>query len=415
MSGKVKVGVFGARRGMSMINVLSKYELAQLVAVCDRDEKQLQACKKLADEAGIEVALYQDFDRFFEHDMDAVVLANYATEHAPYAIRLLKSGRHVMSEVLPVQTLSQAVALVEAVEESGKIYSYAENYCFMNRTFEMKTRYRRGDIGELMHAEGEYVHDSSNIWPQITYGDKNHWRNRLFSCFYCTHSLGPVLNITGLRPVRIVGFENQPLNTLVAYGKRCAATGLIVAQLENGATIKTMNSTVKRQPPVNYYTIFGQKGSMETDRWSDDLHVYIEDGVNAKGKSESYVPEFLVNSDLSKSISGHGGSDFYTVYFFIEKILGREDGEHSIGIYPALDMGIAGILAYRSILNGNKPIEFPDFRDKAIREQYRNDNACTDPAVAGDQLLPCYSRGEIEVDDSVYDKVRDMWEKGISG
>ena len=68
-------------------------------------------------ETNSHIAYYTDFDAFFQHDMDAVVLANYANEHAPYAIRLLNSGRHVCSEVLPVETMAQAVQLVEAVGE----------------------------------------------------------------------------------------------------------------------------------------------------------------------------------------------------------------------------------------------------------------------------------------------------------
>ena len=73
--------------------------------------------------------------------MDAVVLANYATEHAPYAIKALKMGKHVYSEVLPTQTLKEAVELIEAVEESGKIYAYGENYCYMSGPMEMKKLY----------------------------------------------------------------------------------------------------------------------------------------------------------------------------------------------------------------------------------------------------------------------------------
>ena len=48
--------------------------------------------------------------------MDAVVLANYANEHAPFAIRCMEEGKHVFSEVLPVQTMKEAVELIEAVE-----------------------------------------------------------------------------------------------------------------------------------------------------------------------------------------------------------------------------------------------------------------------------------------------------------
>ena len=130
MANKIRIGVFGAFRGKTMIQVLAYHPDAALVAVCDRHRPLLDEVGKLAEEAHIQVALYEDFEEFFQHDMDAVVLANYANEHAPYAIRLLRAGRHVLSEVLPCQTMAEAVALIEAVEESGKVYAYAENYCY---------------------------------------------------------------------------------------------------------------------------------------------------------------------------------------------------------------------------------------------------------------------------------------------
>ena len=49
------------------------------------------------------------------------MLANYATEHSIYAVRALKKGKHVLSEVLPCETMAQAVELIETVEETGMI------------------------------------------------------------------------------------------------------------------------------------------------------------------------------------------------------------------------------------------------------------------------------------------------------
>ena len=159
---KVKIGVFGGHRGRDFIRQIVANPEAELVAVCDKYRPALDKVQKLADEHNIKVALYEDFEEFFVHDMDAVVLANYANEHAPFAIRLLKSGRHVMSEVLPCETMAQAVALIEAVEESGKVYAYAENYCYMWHTFEMRRRYEAGEIGEVQYCEGEYIHDCTD-------------------------------------------------------------------------------------------------------------------------------------------------------------------------------------------------------------------------------------------------------------
>ena len=98
---KLKIGVFGGARGIVMINALLHHPEAELVAVCDKYEPILEQARQTAGQFGVKVALYKDFDSFLSHDMDAVVLANYATEHAPFAIRCLNAGMHVMSEVLP--------------------------------------------------------------------------------------------------------------------------------------------------------------------------------------------------------------------------------------------------------------------------------------------------------------------------
>ena len=130
MSKKIRVGAFGAFRGITMITVLADHPDAELVAVCDKYEPLLQQVRDLAAAHNIEVACYTDFEEFFKHDMDAVVLANYAHQHAPFAIRCLRAGKHVMTEVLPCATIAEGIQLIEAVEETGLVYAYAENYCY---------------------------------------------------------------------------------------------------------------------------------------------------------------------------------------------------------------------------------------------------------------------------------------------
>jgi predicted dehydrogenase len=378
----------------------------------------LDEVTKSAEEASINVAVYENFEDFFKHDMDAVVLANYANEHAPYAIRLLKSGRHVLSEVLPCETMAQAVELIEAVDESGKIYAYAENYCYMDQTFEMWRRYKNGDIGEVTYAEGEYIHDCASIWPQITYGDKDHWRNTMHVNFYCTHSIGPMLTITGHRPVKVVGFETQLDERMLNLGSLCGMPGGIeMLVLDNGAIAKSVHGGLKREPGSINYEVYGMKGMMETERFDPTcLTVYIEKDKLCKGEKETYAPEKFVSAELatSSNVGSHSGSDFYATHFFIEKILGNPEGiEYSIDVYTAVDMGICGILAYRSILNGNVPIDVPNFRNKDERDAYRNDNACVNPVIAsGKELLPSNSKGNPEISDEVYDNVRQLWLDG---
>lgn len=413
---KIKIGVFGAFRGKCMIDVLAYHPEACLVAVCDKYRPLLDEVEKLAKEAGITVTVYEDFEDFFQHDMDAVVLANYAHEHAPYAVRLLRSGRHVLSEVLPCETMAQAVELVEAVEETGLVYAYAENYCYMDQTFEMWRRCRNGDIGEVTYMEGEYIHDCTSIWPAITYGDPDHWRNLKYSTFYCTHSIGPMLAISGRRPVQVVGFETPVNPQALALGNRSGgAAGMEILTLDNGAIAKSVHGGLKREPGSVNYEVYGSKGMMEGDRWDPTrLNVYREGDKLCQGEREEYVPEKVTEGELAKKLGGsHNGSDFYATHFFIEKILGRPEGfQYSLDVYQALDMGMCGILAYRSILNGNVPVAVPNFRNPEEREPYRNDNACTNPEIAGDQLLPISPHGELEIPEGTYERVRQMWLDG---
>lgn len=410
---KLKIGVFGGARGMVMIDVLLHHPDAELVAVCDKYPPILDSVKKKADELNINVSCYESFDDFIEHDMDAVVLANYATEHAPFAIRCLKAGKHVMSEVLPSTTMAQAVELIEAVEESGLVYAYAENYCYRDDTFEMWRRCKNGDIGEFQYAEASYKHDCSGGWLGITYGERDHWRNHLIPTFYCTHSLGPVLMMSGSRPSKVVGFENPPLDCFYKLGHAGGhASGIEMVTLENGAVIHSVHGPLKCEPPDVHYNVYGAKGAM---LGRDCSVYYYKEGENyGQGESTTYTPDKVISLEKlnASGINSHGGSDFYPTHCFIEKILGREDGKWSIDVYDAVDMGICGILAYRSILGGNIPISVPNFRNKSERDAYRNDNACTDPKIAGDQLIPSSSYGDKELPDELFEELRRRWENG---
>lgn len=411
MGKKIKVGVFGAARGMSMIQVLAKHPDAELVAVCDKYEPLLNNCREMARNKDLALACYTDFELFIHHDMDAVVLANYANEHATYAIRLLHSGRHVLSEVLPMETMAQAVALAEAVENSGKVYSYAENYCYMAATSEMKRRYRLGDIGEFRHGEGEYVHDCELIWPSITYGERTHWRNNFYSSFYCTHSLGPIITITGTRPVRVVGFEtpNTPYMANVGYGGGTSAMEIL--QMSNGATVKSLHGLLRREPSSVWFSLYGDCGMMESDRWGEGVNRVnlFQTGSPLSEKQLSYTPKPKKAGAFSGLGIGHGGGDFFTVHYFLEKILDREEGAEAIDIYQALDMAIPGLLAYRSICNGNSPQTVPDFRDPAQREPYRDDHWCTNITASGRDKAPLCSFGSPDLPDSIYEAVRSQW------
>ncbi len=408
-SQKVQVGVLGGGRGRSFIDTLSRHPDAEVVAVCEQIEPLRKQALELAEQLGEKPVGYADYDKFLQHELDAVVVANYATEHAPYAIRALEAGHHVLSEVLACQTVGEAVDLIEAVEASGKIYGYAENYCYFPVNQEIRRLYEKGDLGEVLHAEGEYIHDCTTIWEQLTRGERSHWRNWVPATFYCTHSTGPVMTITGTRPTKVTGYETP--NLVSRQVGRVAADGsVLVCQLSNGATATFIPwANYKREPASLWVAVFGTKGSAELDRWEGSkLHVYRSE---AEPHLEEYTPEMPWPEDVQIA-AGHGGGDFFTVHYFLQAILERPGGEYLIDVYQGVDMTLPGIIGYRSIWEGNVTLEIPDLRKPEVRDRYRNDNWSVDPKFAGPgQPDSSCASEKIEVPDEVYERLASQWRK----
>ncbi|MBO5858151.1 MAG: GNAT family N-acetyltransferase [Clostridia bacterium] len=409
----IRVGVVGVGRGRTMINFCDNVKGAKTVAICDNYDILLDKAKK--DYADRDITFYDNYEDFLNHDMDVVVLANFATEHAPFAVKALEKGFHVLSEVLPVQTMKEAVELIEAVERTGKKYFYAENYCYMGAPKKMRQLYREGALGEFEYGEGEYLHNCESIWHNITFGDPDHWRNTMHACYYCTHSIGPLIHITGLKPVKVTGFE-LPFNSRMArMGAKAGHTGIEMITLENGAVLKSIHGVGPSRNSV-WYSIYGSKGRMECAREDacEEGHVNVLysnlDEFEGENKNE---PELISTGDTFSRLaspSGHGGSDWYVMYNVIEAVRGREDMD-VIDVYEAMDMFMPGMFAYRSVLQGGIPLDVPDLRKPEEREKWRNDTECTVAKVAGDMLVPSYSKGNPDVPAEIYEGIKTKFEE----
>ena len=78
-------------------------------------------------------------------------------------------------------------------------------------------------------------------------------------------------------------------------------------------------------------------------------------------------------------------------------------------------MCIPGILAYKSIVNGNNSVDVPNLRNKSERDAYRNDTFCTFKHIAGDQYVPNNIHRPDDIPDSVYEEVKRKWIAGEPG
>jgi predicted dehydrogenase len=375
---RIRVGVVGIGRGASFARGAGGHLGMELVALCDIWEERLRALGK-----ELNVATYTDYEKFLQHEMDAVILANYFHEHAPFAIKALKAGMHVMSETAACFTLAEGVALVEAVEESGRIYMFAENYPYSTPNQEMRRRYREGLIGEFKYGEGEYVHPmTSDGINRISCG-YNHWRNWLPATYYCTHSLAPVMFITDTMPAKVNAFIIAHDFTDEVYSARTARRGdmasAILVRMDSGAVVKLLQVNLRGHG--NWVRIHGNKGLMETLRWggANMLRIRREpfDKKPAEPVESVYAPEFPEHQELARR-AGHGGGDFFMNYHFASAI--RTGRQPYLDVYRGVAMSLVGIQAYRSALDDSNTFEIPDLRKKAARDKYRSDDWNPDPS-----------------------------------
>lgn len=91
---KIRLGLFGLGRGSAFYDVV-KANGGEIVAVCER---YVQRCNEAKEYWGDTLAVYDNFDDFIKHDMDAVFLCNCFHEHAPYAIKCMEKGISVFGE-----------------------------------------------------------------------------------------------------------------------------------------------------------------------------------------------------------------------------------------------------------------------------------------------------------------------------
>ncbi|MBQ3151528.1 MAG: Gfo/Idh/MocA family oxidoreductase [Clostridia bacterium] len=393
---KLKIGVFGAHRGCHLAHNF-KMLGCEIVALCDFIDRRRE---KAAKELGDGIVQYSDFDSFIEHDMDAVILANFFHEHAPYAIKCFEKGLHVFSECISNGTMAEGIELVKAFEKSNSVYMLAENYPQMIFNREMKRICDSGTLGKILYAEGEYNHPvdpmDTSFLSDYNYFER-HWRNYLPRTYYITHSLGPVMRATGATPKKVTAFAMFEANksdfpTARRVGDLAAS---VMTQNDDGSVFR-ITGCAAYGAHHNAYRICGTEGQIENIRgMGDKIMLRYNSWSKPEGAEETnlYDPEWNDKDEELIMKSGHGGGDYITARMFIECINEGKQPEHPFDIYSAVAMSSVAILSHRSMLEGGKPYDIPDFRDEKWCEMYKNDRLTPFYGTDGSEpTLPCSSK-----------------------
>lgn len=353
------VGVIGARRGLSLTAAFALQPDCRVVAVCDIDTERAQAFVQRHPNA----VAHTDLDRFLARPPDIVAVASPVPLHRDHTVAALEAGAHVLQEVYLADTVEKCRDIVRAVAAHPRQkFMLAENCCYWGHIMAWRRMFAEGRIGSLMYAEAEYVHDVRTLWTNAA--GKPTWRATMPPIHYCSHSLGPLLMITGDRCLSVTALAVGPYLSPESGHLDLEAALL---RTESGAAIKLLTAFgVVRHPAFHYYSIYGTKGCLETARPPAPLatHAYLEEVEHLHG-----LMTMPLNYDVPgapTAAGGHGTAEYLMVRDFVDAIV--NDAPPPIGIAPALDMCLPGLMAHASALDGGAPKMVPDLLAEAEKE-----------------------------------------------
>ena len=398
--GFVGIGVKGTQHFRNLLHI----DGVDMRAVCDIRPIACTAAQRLCRTLGLpEPTAYTkgeyDFQRMCEtEDLDLVYTATPWRWHVPVCVAAMTNGKHAATEIPAAITIEDCWKLVETSESTGKHLSMMENVNYRRDEMAVLRMVREGVLGELIHAEAGYMHDTRYLKIR-EYGD-GLWLGRHHAerngNLYPTHGLGPLawyLNLgRGNRMEYMVSMSSKArgMNLYAKehlpeghrYRKRDYINGDVNSSLIKTAGGETMVIKHDTDLPRPYSRINLVQGTRGIVRGFPEFQVSLESRDLKKGRHESYrwrsgqeyfeqydhplwtdvlaraaaTPVAADGFKLSEEIRS---GDYLEDYRLIDALLKGRTPDYDV--YDAASWSAVTGLSEQSVANRSRPVDFPDF------------------------------------------------------
>jgi hypothetical protein len=387
----VRAGFIGlGQRGPEHLKNLAKLQGVQINGLCDVRPESVEEARKSLDASQHKPTIYTGDKNAWKKlceakNIDIIYIATPWDLHVPMATYAMEHGKHVFIEVPAAVTVDECWKLVQTSERTRKHCMMLENCCY--DFFELLTlnMARQGYFGEIVHAEGAYLHNLLGLNFDKT-GYYEMWRlkeniNRNGN-LYPTHGLGPVCQLMNINRGERLEYLTSMSGKDFSMGPRAKE---LAAKDEffkpyadakyrgnmNTTTIRTNSGrTIMIQHDVsspNVYSrihkITGTKGSAlkypqpgkiggPDDKWLSEEEMKA---VNTK-----YEPAIVKKiGTLAKEVGGHGGMDFLMDWRVIDCL--RNGLPLDQDVYDAALWSAIAPLSEKSVANRSNSVDIPDF------------------------------------------------------
>jgi len=386
----VRIAFIGlGNRGPGAVSRISRIDGVEIVGLCDKFPDRVARSQKILEKAGRPRAKEYTGENGWKDlcaaaDVDLIYIATPWSLHTPMAVLAMNSGKHAAIEVPAAKTIDECWQLVETSEKTKKHRMMLENCCY--DFFELLTlnMARQGLFGELVHAEGAYIHDLLGMnFEKNSYSDM--WRLKENATrngnLYPTHGLGPIaqcLNINrGDNMSHLVSMSTNDfmMNDLA---KTKAATdpfykeyvdkpyrgnmNTTMIRTMKGKTIMVQHDVTSPRPYSRIHTISGTKGI--ATKWPEPEKIaFGEDWIKKEQLDElykKYTPPIVKHiGEIAKSIGGHGGMDFIMDWRLIDCL--RNGLPLDQDVYDAALWSSIAPLSEKSVAKKSRTEDVPDF------------------------------------------------------
>ena len=395
---EVRIAIIGlGMRGQGAVHRFSHIKEARIVALADVVPKNVDLAQKALDSLGRPAADgYTEAESWKEickrDDVDLIYICAHWDLHAPVAVYAMEQGKHVATEIPAALTIEECWQLVNTAERTRRHMMMLENcnYDF----FEMATlnMAQKGLFGEIVHAEGAYIHDLRFLLFDEEKGYWDMWRlkhnEKKDGALYPMHGLGPVahaLNIhRGDRMEYLVSvstyqfglteYAKDKFGKESDYAKRAYKKGdnnTTIIKTAKGKTITIQHDITSPRPYSRIHMLSGTKGFAQ--KWprrgialEPNAHNYLSDDDMNKLLKEYEHPIVTEVGELAKRVGGHGGMDFIMDYRLIYCI--HNGLPLDMDVYDAAEWSSVIELSQVSVANQGMPVKIPDFTRGAWNE-----------------------------------------------
>ncbi|MFM2146396.1 MAG: hypothetical protein RL732_1232 [Bacteroidota bacterium] len=387
----VRVGVVGlGMRGSGAVERLSYIEGVEITALCDKYPDQVSRSQDTLKRMGRPKAKEYSGENGWKalcesNEVDLVYTPTPWELHAPIALYAMKNGKHAATEVNAALSIDQAWELVETSEKTRKHCIMLENCCY--DFFELLTlnMIRNGLFGELVHAEGAYIHDLSRDYLFNKDAYKDMWRLKEnmkgSGSLYPTHGLGPIaqcMNINrGDKMDHLVSMSTADF-TLAPLSEEMAAKDPFFTEYKGKSFRGNMNTTLIRtnkgktmmvqhdvstpRPYSRIHLLSGTKAVAQ--KWPGPERIAFghswmkQEELNAL--YDKYSPPIVKYlGEIAKEVGGHGGMDFIMDWRLIDCL--RNGLPLDMDVYDAASWSSIIPLSKESVSKNSKTVDVPDY------------------------------------------------------